>query len=191
MKTRRTSNVQFTVVNSSQIYVDVCLQHNWCQSQYFSLPFTITTDHPSGNPKAKGFFKCIFLFLWKPLLYPKNWCDSQKKFGKNRRSFFWKRRRFPPGFILSDFHLDFQLDFRLDFHLDLHMDLYLDFHLDFHLNFHLDLLSDLPPFSWTDPDYCITRKCSNQVAIVTMFANNNIYYKVSNVFTGFKVNATS
>ena len=42
--------------------------------------------------------------------------------------------------------------------------------------------------------YCMMTlsKCSkNQVAIVEFFTNHNIYDKVSNVFTGFKVTATA
>jgi len=62
--TRRTNYVQFTVVDSSQIYVNVCLSNTTgVKVNTFLLPFTIITDHPSVNPKAKELLKLIFLFV--------------------------------------------------------------------------------------------------------------------------------
>ena len=123
----------------------------------FLLPFTIITDHPSGNPKAKKLFKCTFLVVQKFLLCPKKLVWLPKKcLGRRGEVPFGKEE---------------------DFHLALYC------LISTWISYCLTYLRSL------EPTLIIVSRANVQtkLPLSRCLPTNNIYYKVSNVFTGLKV----
>ena len=150
-----------SVVNSSQCLFATLLLLLVCQSQYFfAAIYHYITDHPSVSPKAKELLKWIFLFCLKVTSLSKKWDNSRRNSGNNTNEVSFEEKRFQPVGSVTFYWIYICLTYLCSLELT---------------------------------HYCMMTlsKCSkNQVAIVKFFTNHNIYDKVSNVFTGFKVTAS-
>jgi len=60
----------------------------------FLLPFTIITDHPPGNPKAKKTFLNVHFLLSKSFFsVPKSWYDCQKNVWEGEEKFLLEKKK--------------------------------------------------------------------------------------------------
>jgi len=145
---------------SSQIYVDICLQHYyWCQSQYFFAAIYHYHRPPICEPQSQRTFEMNISFCLKVTPLSKKWDNSRRNSGNNTGEVSFEKKRFQPEGSVTFYWIYIRLTYLCSLELT---------------------------------HYCMTlSKCSkNQVAIFKIFANHNIYDKVSNVFTGFKVTAS-